>query len=332
MTDRKKDHIKLAFESQIKELQNDTRFYYEPLLGNFKDFNIPQTRLANKTMPYPIWISSMTGGTDKASNINKNLARVAGEFGFGMGLGSCRIILKNHNFFKDFDVRQYLGNNLPLFANLGIAQVEGIIKNNEFASTKQLLADLQADGLIIHINPLQEWIQPEGDLISHNPLDTIKEFMCDFKLPLIVKEVGQGFGPESLKALLQLPLEAIETASFGGTNFSKVEIWRRDKNDRKMFEALSNVGHTNTEIIQWINHYSETNLDIQTKKIIYSGAIQNFLDGYYFIKTSQLPAIYGQASAFLKYAVESYESLRHYAEIQTKGLQLAYNILKMRKF
>ena len=73
---------------------------------------------------------------------------------------------------------------------------------------------------------MQEWFQPEGDILSMSPIDTIQRFMDQFSLPLIIKEVGQGMGPESLKRLLQLPLPAIEFAAFGGTNFARVELLR----------------------------------------------------------------------------------------------------------
>jgi isopentenyl-diphosphate delta-isomerase len=331
MTDRKKDHIDLAFQSQIEKIKSDKRFYYEPILGNFVENKIPEIKLAGKSLRFPLWISSMTGGTSKAAVINKNLAMVSNEYGFGLGLGSCRIILKDKTYFADFDVRKYLGNELPLFANLGIAQIEDIIKNKETVLIENLLFDLQADGLIIHINPLQEWIQPEGDIIKRNPIDTIKEFLLDFHLPLIIKEVGQGFGPASLLELLKLPIEAIEFGSLGGTNFSKVEIWRREKNDQQLFEPLSFIGHTAYEMLHWINKFADEQKEINTQNLIISGGINSFLDGYYLTKSSNMPAIYGMASGFLKYAMGDYEELKHFAEIQTKGLQLAYNLLEVRK-
>lgn len=331
MTDRKKDHIDLAFQSQIEKIQSDKRFYYEPILGNFAENKIPRLQLAEKTLRYPIWVSSMTGGTEKAGLINENLAKISREFGFGMGLGSCRIILKDKTYFKDFDIRKYLGNEQALFANLGIAQIEEIIRKNELKLIEQLLNDLQADGLIIHVNPLQEWIQPEGDFIQRNPLETIQELLENFKLPVIIKEVGQGFGPGSLAELLKLPLEAIEFGALGGTNFSKVEIWRREKNDQHLFEPLSFVGHNAYEMLWWANKYFEEQKEINTKKLIISGGISSFLDGYYFTAASSIPAIYGMASGFLKYALKDYNELKHFAEIQVKGLQLAYNLLEVRK-
>jgi isopentenyl-diphosphate Delta-isomerase len=109
-----------------------------------------------------MWVSSMTGGTKMAHTINHNLARACKEFRIGMGLGSCRKLLDDDTYFEDFNLRPIMGDDLPLFANLGIAQVEILLAENKLDQIKRLVEKLQADGLIIHINPLQEWMQPEG--------------------------------------------------------------------------------------------------------------------------------------------------------------------------
>lgn len=116
--------------------------------------------------------------------------------------------------------RKIIGDELPFYANIGIAQLETLLKDNEAYKIDQLVDKLQADGIIIHVNPLQEWLQPEGDKITEAPIKTIQQFLEKTKQKVIVKEVGQGFGKESLRALVQLPIEAIEFAAHGGTNFS----------------------------------------------------------------------------------------------------------------
>ena len=163
---RKKDHIDLAFDAQLSVGDLDNRFYYEPLFSRHPDGsakNIPEVSLAGKTIKLPLWVSSMTGGTAHAATINQNLARASANFGMGMGLGSCRILLHDTDHFKDFDVRSLIGVDQPLFANMGIAQLEDIIAKNDLGKLNEMVARLDADGLIIHVNPLQEWFQPEGD-------------------------------------------------------------------------------------------------------------------------------------------------------------------------
>ncbi|MGB1216306.1 MAG: isopentenyl-diphosphate delta-isomerase, partial [Saprospiraceae bacterium] len=172
--DRKKDHINLAFQSQIAQGTLDERFYYEPLLAAHPERgSLPKIRFLGKDMKAPLWVSSMTGGTLVANTINHNLARACGEFGMGMGLGSCRQLLRSDEYLKDFSVRHLMGDNLPLYANLGIAQLEQLLEKGETFLVDNLLEKLQADGLIVHVNPLQEWLQPEGDRFKYPPIETI---------------------------------------------------------------------------------------------------------------------------------------------------------------
>lgn len=329
---RKQDHIQLAFQSQIESGLLDQRFYYEPLLAAHpKEGSLPQFDFLNKKMKSPLWVSSMTGGTELARTINQNLARACGDFGMGMGLGSCRSLLYSDDSLKDFDVRHLIGDDLPLYANLGIAQLEQLVAKNELYLVAKLIDKLQADGLIIHVNPLQEWLQPEGDRFSVAPLDTIKRVLDAVNMPIIVKEVGQGMGYESLKALLKLPLAAVDFAANGGTNFAKLELLRSDPQKQMIYEQLAYVGHSAEEMILLTNKIiSELGDQRQCGQVIISGGIKHFLEGYYLIKQSNLPAIYGQASGFLKYAQTSYDVLYNYIETQIRGLELAEAFLKLK--
>ncbi|MCU0391658.1 MAG: isopentenyl-diphosphate delta-isomerase [Thermoflexibacter sp.] len=327
---RKQDHINLAFKSQISQNQIDNRFYYEPILSAHPKKETFSFDFLGKTMNVPIWVSSMTGGTALARKINYLLAQACGEYGMGMGLGSCRQLLYSNEYFEDFNVRKFIGNQ-PLYANLGIAQVEKMIFQGEIDKIESLVHRLEADGLIIHVNPMQEWLQPEGDLISRPPLDTISELLQLTDLKIIVKEVGQGMGYESLKTLFQLPLEAIDFAASGGTNFAQLELLRSNAHKQAIYENLTKVGHSAEEMIFFTNQIvNELGDKLKCKQVIISGGIKNFLDGYYCINKIQLPAIYGQASAFLKYAQENYEALQAYIETQVQGLALAKCFLKVR--
>ncbi|MEZ5039632.1 MAG: isopentenyl-diphosphate delta-isomerase [Saprospiraceae bacterium] len=330
--ERKKDHIDLAFRSQVTVDALDDRFYYEPLLSAHPSMDSwPTIDFLGKQLKAPLWVSSMTGGTEMAHTINHNLARACREFGLGMGLGSCRSLLYSDDTLKDFDIRAIMGDEVPLFANLGIAQLEQLVERKEVYRISLLMNKLKADGLIIHVNPFQEWLQPEGDLLKVTPLDTIKAILEQVEIQVIVKEVGQGMGYRSLKALLQLPLAAIDFAANGGTNFAKLELERSSEVEKEAYGQLAHIGHSATEMVNMVNELiTHLGTKRQCSQIIISGGIRHFLDGYYLIKKCNLPSIYGQASGFLKYARGDYEQLRQYIATQIKGLALANAYLSIK--
>lgn len=347
---RKEDHIELAFRSQVDEMVLDDRFYYEPLMAAHPaSGSLPELDFGGKPMKAPLWVSSMTGGTEKAFIINQNLARACNEFGLGMGLGSCRPLLYGQERLKDFDVRPLTGDAVPLYANLGVAQIQEVLDRSAPEEIRQMCDLLRVDGLIIHVNPLQEAMQPEGDIFRVSPLATIKATLASLPgLPIIVKEVGQGMGPQSLAELLQLPLLAIDTAANGGTNFSKLELHRSDDLRREAYGPIVQVGHGAAEMVGWVNDLvsgkrlmksGANNKDgtsvwarprVRTKQLIISGGVRTFLDGYYLTGLSDLPAVYGQASAFLKYARADYATLQRYVTTQLRGLELATAYLRPR--
>jgi isopentenyl-diphosphate Delta-isomerase len=329
---RKRDHIELAFQSQIPNHGLDKRFFYEPLLAAHPDATILKPfSFLHKTMNVPIWVSSMTGGTEFARVINHNLARACKDFGMGMGLGSCRGLLYSNEFLKDFDVRSTIGDALPLYANLGIAQIEQLIDRKELFLIEKLLEKLRADGLIIHINPMQEWLQPEGDRFLRPPLATIETVLSAYHFPIIVKEVGQGMGRESLKALFQLPISAIDFAAAGGTNFAKLELLRSNATKQSLFASLATVGHSAEEMVTMTNEILvELSDRVRCKQVIISGGIGNFLDGYYLTEKCNITAIYGQASAFLQYARGNYEDLYNFTAAQIEGLKVAKAFLTIK--
>jgi isopentenyl-diphosphate delta-isomerase len=330
MENRKKAHLDLAFESQLPLTELDARFFYEPMLSGHDNYPVQLFSFLDKRLRVPIWVSSMTGGTELALKINQNLARACKEFGMGMGLGSCRVLMDDNSYFEDFNIRPIIGNDLPLFANLGISQIERLVSDNKESKAEELVKRLQADGLIIHVNPMQEWLQPEGDKIMRPPIETIKRFMDRTKLRLIVKEVGQGMGPESLLELMKLPLAAIEFGAFGGTNFARLELMRAKNVEQQIYAPISAIGHSAEEMVSFVNNIIERGETIECRQLIVSGGIKSFLDGYYLIKKIKLPALYGQASSMLKYAREDYGDLQKFVDMQIKGLKLAYNYLVVR--
>ncbi|GAB4244543.1 MAG: type 2 isopentenyl-diphosphate Delta-isomerase [Saprospiraceae bacterium] len=325
-SERKQDHIVLAFKSRITQKDIDQRFYYEPLLAAHPKGweNLVPFDFLGKKVKVPLWVSSMTGGTEWARVINQNLARACAEFGMGLGLGSCRSLLYADDTFADFNVRPIIGDDLPLFANLGIAQVEQLLKQGALGRIDAMLDKLRADGLIVHVNPFQEWLQPEGDRFSKPPIETIEALLDKAGYPIVVKEVGQGFGMKSLEALLKLPLAAIDFGASGGTNFAMLELLRSDEEKMNAYLPLSRVGHSAEEMVDMCNQLVGRLGDaVECRQVIISGGVADFLDGHYLLSKLTLPAVYGQASAFLKHARGDYEQLQRFVAQQLKGLALA---------
>lgn len=333
--DRKLDHILLADKAQVSKALADNRFNYEPLLAVHPSEHLHNSEKSPLSMQFaswnlraPIWISSMTGGTGKAGFINRNLARAAGDFGLGMGLGSCRPLLDSDEFFDDFNLKSYMPHS-PLMANFGVAQIEKALLNEKsFQKLVSVLERLKADGLIVHVNPMQEWFQPEGDRFVQKPLEVIEELLEKINLPIIVKEVGQGIGPRSLEALMRLPLAGIEFGAFGGTNFSQLEILRGDNSST---EELARVGHTAVQMVEIINEIKRKHPQVHlVDNFIVSGGIKSFLDGFYLCEKLNACAIYGQAKTMLDHAAKDYDSFAKYIDGQVRGLEFAKSYLTIK--
>lgn len=320
MESRKKDHINLAYQAQLFEQEVSDLFNYEPILVSNELKPLPKQKILGKELSLPLWVSSMTGGTDEAKTINKNLAQACHEFGMGMGLGSCRPLLESNERFDDFNLREMIGPDLPLMANLGVAQVEKLLENGEVDKINQLVQQLRADGLMLHVNPLQELMQPEGDIYKNPPIETISRLLETFEFPLIIKEVGHGMGPKSLEALLKTNIAGIEFGALGGTNFSLIELMRSDEMILEELGDLASTGHTASEMIEFLNGFPADLL--KNKEFIISGGMKP-LSGYYLMKNMNSPAIIGMAFQFLKYARKDYSQVQKYTALVQKTLQIA---------
>ena len=166
--------------------------------------------------------------------------------------------------------------------------------------------------------------------IPINGIITLEKLLNKITVPLIVKEVGQGFGPSSLAALLQMPLLAIDLAGFGGTNFSQLEILRQKKINGAQLPMVK-VGQTCAEMIVHVHEFKAKNpQQILAKHLIFSGGMRDYLDGYFLLEQSALPSLYGQAQGLLEHAVISSESLAEYVEGQLQGLAMAKSFLRVR--
>ncbi len=331
---RKADHIALTNQAQTSVDFLDQRFDYEPLFATHprRDEWQRPTQFLGKNLKAPLWISSMTGGTKEAAAINRNLAQAAAEFGLGFGLGSCRALLESEVRFNDFNHRDILGDELPFYANLGVAQIEQLQAANDEGKIHELVERLRADGLIIHINPLQEWFQPEGDRYTKPALETIERFVATAPYKVIVKEVGQGLGPRSLRALMKMNLAAIEFAAFGGTNFAQMERLRSLSSENHSDGGLQFVGHSAAEMLTQVNQIMrEETCGIQCRSFIISGGIRGPLQAHHLLEKCHAQAVYAQAKPFLDHARGEYATLRQFVLTQLLELEMARRFLSVRE-
>ena len=331
MSSRKEDHISLAMQSATPATSLDRRFDYDPVHGIHpsEDARWP-VRFAGFELEYPVWISSMTGGAVRAGEINSRLAQLCGKYRLGMGLGSCRKIIDDPGCAGDFQVRKFIGNQ-PLFANLGIAQCAQWLGESGDHHIRTIMDICEADGLIIHLNPLQEYMQPEGDRFRESPLETLLRLREKFSFPMIVKEVGQGISHRGLEALMKLDLAAIEFGAYGGTNFALLELLRDDEQRLAAFEPMARVGHSAEEMVQFTNAILAGDKERSCRNIIISGGVRHFLDAYYLLSLSRANALYGMASAWLQHAMNSYEELERFFQQQMQGLMLAKAFLRIKE-
>jgi len=337
---RKTHHLEMAESAQTAPTELSHLFDYEPLLKGFeageKAFDLGSLDFGPKKMKVPLWVSSMTGGTGQAGHINKNLALAAKEFGLGLGLGSCRPLMAGDEFFKDFHLRALTGDDVVIFANFGVAQIEQAIESRTTTKVLEILKRLEVDGVFIHINPLQEWYQEEGDRWFRSPLEIIadfKELVDKQGLFLGVKEVGQGMGPKSLDALWDMEVDMIEFAAFGGTNFSRLEAMR-ESNTSKLKnvlkpEGLCFVGHSASEMVRHVNCLIEKKGSV-APRIIISGGVHSSLVGYYLLENLKAAGAFGMAKPFLEHAAQDLDSLLAFVEGQLEQLKMAKTFLKAR--
>ena len=184
----------------------------------------------------PLFIGAMTGGTSRADGINAALAEVAQTQRIGLAVGSQRAGLQNGQSLRHIRAR---APDIPLIGNLGGVQLASA---NGLDLAQAAVDDLQADALAIHINPLQEAVQPEGETDWRGVLVAIEAAVQTLPVPVIVKEVGAGIQAQLVKRLFDVGVRAVDVAGLGGTNWARIEAARRLDGSVTMFEPFMDWG------------------------------------------------------------------------------------------
>ncbi len=226
---RKAEHIRICLEEDVQCQQTTNgleryRFTHCCLPELNRDEIDISTSFLSKHLDAPLLISSMTGGTEQAAIINQRLAQVAQVYKIAMGVGSQRVAVEKPQVAETFAVRKYAPDVL-LLANLGAVQLNYKYGLDECLRVVDIL---EADALILHLNPLQECIQTKGDTNFRGLLDKIAVLCNKLPVPVIVKEVGNGISAVMAEKLIAAGVTAIDVAGAGGTSWAKVESERAD--------------------------------------------------------------------------------------------------------
>lgn len=225
---RKKDHVELVIRegAQYSKTNGLERFEYVhnalPEI-NFDSVDL-STKFFNKKIDWPIMIIGMTGGYSDAERINKELAKVAQKYNIPMGLGSQRAMIEKPDLAKTYKIRE-VAKTIPIVGNIGAAQ----LKKYKIEQVQKLVDSINADAFAVHLNALQEVIQPEGDLDFSGVLGKIEELCKKLTVPVIVKETGAGISQEVAISLKRIGVKMIDVSGSGGTSWSKVEYLRGGK-------------------------------------------------------------------------------------------------------
>ncbi|MCB0167350.1 MAG: type 2 isopentenyl-diphosphate Delta-isomerase [Anaerolineae bacterium] len=315
---RKADHIRINLEEDVN---------FRTLTTGLEDYHflhqaLPELNLAEvdtsitflgKNLQAPLLISSMTGGTEQAAQINRTLATAAEARGIAMGVGSQRSALEDDELAASFKVRAQAPTTV-LLANLGAVQLN---YGYGVEHCHRAVDMIEADALILHFNVLQEAVQPEGDTNFRGLLANVEQVCRTLPVPVIAKEVGWGFAEDTARQLIEAGVAAIDVAGAGGTSWSQVEMYRaKTEVQRRVAATFVDWGIPTSEAIQAARQAGGAGFPI-----IASGGLRNGLD---IAKGIALGAIMGgMAGPFLKAAVKSLDAVLEQIQITQTELRVA---------
>jgi isopentenyl-diphosphate delta-isomerase len=235
---RKDDHLALCAEGDVGFRNQSTllecvRLVHDALPDmGLADVDTSVT-LFGKTLRAPLIIAAMTGGTEEAGRINRELAAIAEERGYGFGLGSQRAMHAKPGTAPSYRVRQVAPSAL-LLGNVGVVQARSMTTSE----IRMLVDEVGADALCVHLNPAMELVQPGGDRDFSHGVRTIERLVRDLGVPLVVKETGCGIGPSAGRRLRDIGVKYVDVSGAGGTSWVGVETRRAESAGEDSARAL----------------------------------------------------------------------------------------------
>ncbi len=313
---RKAEHLRITMDEDVASgLTNGFaryRFVHQALPDCDLDTIDTRQPFLDKTLRLPLLISSMTGGTDEATAINRHLAEAAQAAGIALGVGSQRSAVERPALAATFRVRA-VAPDILLLANIGAVQLNRGYGADECRRAIEMIG---ADALILHLNALQEALQPEGDHQWRGLLGRIETICRTVGVPVVVKEVGWGIAPHVARQLAAVGVAAIDVAGAGGTSWSQVEMHRaRDSMAARVAAHFADWGIPTAECVAAVA------AALPTMPLIASGGLRN---GVEVAKAIALGAhVSGLALPFLKAATVSTEAVLTAIEELATTLRIA---------
>lgn len=314
ISQRKLDHIDLCADDEVEyrgktTLLEEVELVHDSLPELCVDAIDLSTQAFGRRLQAPLLISGMTGGAERAREINLTLARVAQQLGIAFGVGSQRAMMERPELAETYQVRE-VAPDIVLFGNIGAVQVAE-------SSTDQIEALVQAlgaDALSVHLNPGQEMIQPEGDTDFRGCVDAIARLVEELSVPVIAKETGCGLGPRALDKLADTGVEWVDTSGAGGTTWVGVEALRTSPEKATVGEMFWDWGVPTGAAIVYARR--------RGLNVIGSGGLRTGLDAARAIALGA--SLAGMALPWLKAAYnEGYEAALEFGQTTIEALRVA---------
>jgi isopentenyl-diphosphate delta-isomerase len=239
---RKDDHLDLCATDEVAfrgatTLLERVQLIHQSLPDLHADKLDTSVQLLGKTLRLPVVIAAMTGGTERAAEVNRDLASIAEARGLGFGLGSQRAMQRQPETAWTYQVREWAPRTLVL-GNVGVVQARQLPS----ADIARMVRDIGADALCVHLNPAQEIVQPEGDRDFSGGVDTFKRLVAELPVPVVGKETGCGISAQTARKLKDAGVTTVDTSGAGGTSWVGVETLRADGDQARLGHLLWDWG------------------------------------------------------------------------------------------
>lgn len=313
---RKADHIRINLEQDVRSGLSSGLERYRLIHQALPELDFAQVNTSctifGKRLAAPLLISCMTGGTEQGGEINRRLAAAAQDHGIAIGLGSQRAALEQPALASTFQVRS-VAPNVLLFANLGAVQLN---YGYGVDDCRRAVDMIEADALALHLNVLQEAVQPDGDTNFAGLLPKIEQVCRALPVPVIAKEVGWGISEQAAHRLASAGVAAIDVAGAGGTSWSQVEMHRApNEQHARVAAAFVDWGIPTADSLQMVRRAAPDALAFA------SGGIR---DGVDVAKCVALGAsLVGMASPYLKAAADSEAAVGQVIDVTARQLRVA---------